>query len=237
MTTKFSLLCATVFLLTLTACGGKKDGATAETKSGTTQSSATLPNPFQIDPSKPISVQALNQAYLGWQNKTVTVVGYPNTFFEEEDLKDAKTIKLTGASGDKLTLFECELAQPLTAKLSKKKAITIQGKYSKMFGPVGKAIAILSDCKIIANDEPMPAAAQVTAFGIKETDKISAASLFSGLTAWEGKEISVTGYYGGTTKSNNQYGSSIRVDLLPENKGTLESKTWPAPEYRPPTRR
>ncbi len=218
-----SILCAAALALTLTACS-KKDGANAEPKSGNAQSATSLPNPFQLDPSKPILVQALNQAYFGWQGKTVTLVGYPDTFFEEEELKEAKTIKLTGAAGDKKPLFECALAQPLSAKLSKKKTITVKGKYNKIFGKVGTSgyYAILTDCQVIANDEPMPPAAQVTAFSMKEADKVAAASLFAGITAWEGKEISVTGYYVATTKSSSQYGSSIRIDLVGENKGLAE---------------
>lgn len=224
MTTRFSFPWMLTLLFALAACGGKKDSATADKTDAVAQTA--LPNPFQLDPSKPLTILALNRAYLGWQDKTVTVVGYPDTFFEEEDLKDAKALKLTGAPGDKKPLFQCDLAQPLTAKLSKKKTITIQGKYSKIFGKVGASgyYAILTDCKALANEEPLPAAAQVTAAGLKASDKVAASSLFQGITAWEGKEVAITGYYAATAKSNNQYGSSIRVDLLGENKGLLEVK-------------
>jgi hypothetical protein len=220
----FGLVCA--IGLSFSGCGKKEEKSNKPTVASTASTSAPsavdekkLPNPYQFDPAKPIPVQELHTAYFGWKNKTISVVGYPDTFFDTEDFNN-KTLKLTGGAGDKKVLFSCEFPQNYSAKLAKAKTITIKGKFDQVF--LGQYV-VLTECSVLANDEAMPDVKSITAFNISD-NKVGATALSEGIRAWDGKDVSVAGFYVGTTTSTTKSGKTIRVDLLPENKGLANSK-------------
>lgn len=209
-----SLILLSIFVLT--NCKGDATGETSDTDSVATEEVVpenTMLDPNNIDLSKPIPVAELKKAFLAWEGKEVTVVGYCDIMFSYQSVKNE--VKLVGNPDSSNFLVRCTLKADYEGeKVEQTTPIVVKGTIDgNFFGSI-----TLKDCEVVA-----------TGVEIKQNSKLNPESLPSepifvqdlkdAYFAWYNKEVSVIGYYNSTTTSTTSYGVTIRVDLADPTTG------------------
>ena len=181
----------------------------ASGKSGPMKLSSVL-TPDMVNSSRTLSVKQLTDAWFAWKGKRVTVTGYCNFFFSEGEI--GKSVKVVANPGDKKKLLSCEMRTNYSGRFAKTVPVVIEGniKGNGFWG------IELTDCVLVSKGK--------TVKTVKASSSAPSGSVFDAgdfarsYSGWLGKEVSVTGYYWGTTTSTTRYGKTIRVDLqYPKN--------------------
>lgn len=197
------LLFVLIIGLFVFACS-KGDASGDSNKSVSLKKAAVLV-PGSVDLSRPIGVKQLTDAFFAWKGKRITITGYCNFFFDEGEI--GKSVKIVANPGDKDKLITCAMRTNYSGRFAKTVPVVIEGtiKRKSYWG------IELIDCKLVSKGKkPATVKAAVNAASGSVFEAGDFARAYSG---WLGKEVSVIGYYWGTTTSTTKYGKTIRVDL------------------------
>lgn len=163
-------------------------------------------SPDKIDITKPIPVADLKKAFFAWGDKEVIVSGYCCFFFEKGAINESVELTLHPDSSSKMV--ECSMKQALPEEFEKTTPVTIKGKIDGTFFNTIK----LKDCELVSKGE-MPGSAGKINPSNPPAGPIPVNEFYNSYFGWNGKEVSVIGYYHSTTTSTTSYGQTIRVDL------------------------
>ncbi|MBN2572745.1 MAG: hypothetical protein JXA68_11495 [Ignavibacteriales bacterium] len=214
---KSSVILSFTFMLIFifASCGDKEknNDETTNDKNGVEQEVKKL-NPMKINPDEPIPVLELKNAFLAWTKvKEITVVGFPNFFWDDGTIGNRVEL-LNSPNSDKI-LVECNMKTPNEEKLTKQNTVTIHGTIDRDF--FGKII--LKDCEYIGNNESAKRVDYIFAEEVKPDTKYFVEDFYNSFYGWIDKTVSVVGNYWGTTTSTTDYGVTIRIDLTDRTSG------------------
>ncbi len=211
-----SALLATAVMFVLAGCGGEP-----QQDEGQATAEGTPPSEIVTTAAKPktpdtgtMTAEELHTAYFtaadAWKGQTVTLTGYPSAFSDKVTI--GGKVSLLDAEGSKKVVVECNLAEKSTDVLLKAETVTVSGEIDRVFGQgTDRQAIVLKNGQVVATGQPIaadktPSPGQAgTAFGAK--------AFYDKYFEWEGKEVTVTGYYHSHTTSTNKFGKSYRVDL------------------------
>ncbi|MCP5052674.1 MAG: hypothetical protein GY940_36235 [bacterium] len=167
----------------------------------------TALTPDMVDVNRPIPVSVLNAALTAWQGKEVTVVGYPDFFFEEGSIR--KWLKLRGTAEGKEKLIECNMVEEDNERFSRKIPVAITG----VIKDWRYEMVRLVKCRLTAKGDKAKVTAKADPYSVDVSKPMAAVDFFKNVKGWQGKEVTVIGQYHSTTTSRLKSGDIIRVDL------------------------
>ncbi len=171
--------------------------------------------PADVDASKPLSVAELDHIVKQWPDKgEFTFVGFPAFFMGSDDtLRTGLDLAAQPEVKNDQALVRCDLAASEAGKkVDNKTAITVKGKLYGIWS--GKPPTMwFEDCVVIAQPGSAQADAQPVPGG---TAAVAIDRLAGAYMGWQGKELSVTGAYFGSTISRGKGDKiiDVRIDLL-----------------------
>jgi len=172
-------------------------------------------SPDNVDVSKAIPIADLSYAYFAWKGKKISVKGYCAFFFDKGSI--GKEVTLTGSPDDKKKLIKCKMLEEYPEKFSKNTPVVISGTIDRdYFGKI-----LLKDCTLKVKDASETKTVKANPYKIDPDKAMTALDFYKLFYGWMGKEITVTGYYWGTTTSTTKYGKTIRVDLKDPKSGKI----------------
>jgi hypothetical protein len=184
-----------------------------------TSSAPTAPqlSPDDIDPDEPIAAGDLHAAYFAWDDQPVTVGGYLWIFGSmrsSASLDDR--IELIAAPGDEQKLLECAMQNVPDQKVGREEPLVVQGTYAGFTTATrdGSPKLQLKDCELVSVGEAFEADTPATP---GQAQPIPVEALYAAVTGWQGKTVTVAGYYKGSTYSSAS--DKTRIDLKADRLG------------------
>lgn len=206
----FIIVFSLILIISFLNCGNKKKDTNNEESTdekGVEQEVKKL-NPNTVSPDEPIPVKELKEAFFTWSKvKEITIIGYPDLFWDEGTI--GNRVELLGSPGSKDKLVECNMKTPNEEKLNKQNTVTIRGTIDRDF--FGKII--FKDCELIGKNEEAKRISYIFADEVKPETKYFVEDFYNSFYGWKDKIVSVVGNYWGTTTSTTDYGVTIRIDL------------------------
>lgn len=223
--TLFSVLAIGLFV-TFISCGGAETSKTengdenqtenvAEEEYQPSEAELNMIKPADIDPNTPIPVGKLCDSYYVWVEKEVIIAGYVKMYLDNDEL--GENVELLGEIGSYDVLFNCTFKDTLTDVVNKDDIVIIKGKIQEN----GYWGIKLIDCEFVSVNEEYQQDEELNPYRIP-SKPIFAGDLYETFTAWQGIEISIIGYYNGTTTSTLSDGKVYRIDVQePDNRGNM----------------
>jgi hypothetical protein len=190
--------------------------------------------PDDITPDEPIPAGDLHAAYFAWDDQPVTVGGYLWIFGSmrsSASLDDR--IELIAAPGDEQPLLECRMQRVPDQKVGREEPLVVQGTYAGFTTATrdGSSKLRLKDCTLVAVGEAFDADAPAMP---GQDEPIPVAALHAAVTGWQGKTVTVAGYYKGSTYSSAS--DKTRIDLKADRLGdTVVGCRIPGKDVTPPS--
>ncbi len=169
-------------------------------------------SPSDIDLTKPIPVKDLKEAFFAWDGQEVIITGYCDFFRNKGKIGTKVSLIESPEGGD--VLVECNMLEDYEEEFDKSIPVTIKGVIDRdFFGRI-----ILKDCELITKGEEAMFSGKINPFNPPK-ESMWVGDFFNSYFGWIGKEVSVIGYYFGTTTSTTNNAVYIRIDLLdPETR-------------------
>ncbi len=213
-----SIIFGILLLFIAGACGNSNKNSSdkgGSAKDGTV--SEELISPDKIDIANPFTIPELQEAVFGWKNKTITVTGHCDFFWDKGKIGKSVGLKI---SPDKESpkLVQCEMKKEYNEEFDRSVPVTIKGEFESDY--FGKYI-ILKNCEVIKKGEKVAGKGYVHPKAYTG-ENISVKDFYDSYYGWMDKEVAVVGYYYATTTSTNSYGKTIRVDLKDEEDGNVK---------------
>ncbi|MBN1639418.1 MAG: hypothetical protein JW866_10650 [Ignavibacteriales bacterium] len=206
----FIIIFSLMLIISFSNCGDKEkdtNGKETTENNGVEQKVKKL-NPKTITQDEPIPVAKIKEAFYSWENvKEITIVGYPNFFFDEGSI--GSRVELLSSPDSKDVLAECNMKTADEENRNKQNTVTIRGTIDRDF--FGKII--LKECEFITSGEEAKRVDYIFADEVKNETKYFVEDFHNSFYGWHGKVVSVVGYYWGTTTSTTDYGVTVRIDL------------------------
>lgn len=168
--------------------------------------------PDSVTPVRVLTVKQLSGAYFVWQDRTVTLTGFCKGYTDR--VKIGMKAELTATPTEYRALASCAMKQDYPEEFPRIEPVVIRGRVK---GDSYWGVELV-DCELVSRGKSVATTAPVPGAGGVFTVKDFAAAL----GAWKGREVSVTGYYWGTTTSTTSYGKTVRIDLQDGANGNLK---------------
>jgi hypothetical protein len=164
-------------------------------------------DPSTVTPGTVVSASALYDSYFAWNGKQVTVAAYPYIWYGDSTVvEDDLDLVADPESTDGLAT--AVFAEPPNVSVVKGELLVVTGTLERSW--TGD-IEITGAAMLEAPEQMV--AVETSPYSYDGTTPIPVDELYEMVTAWDGKEVVVEGYYHSTTTSTTDYGTTVRVDL------------------------
>ncbi len=171
-------------------------------------------DPNMISADEPISAVALYNSFYAWEEKIVTLQGYPYVFYGDS-ITIEDELELVAAFEDREVLATFTFLEPLNLTIPADGIITVSGiiEYDS-FGYLE-----LNEGQIITEVLPLVSIEEVSPYSYDGVSPIGVLDFYELFNIWLDKEVTVDGYYSSTTSSTLSSGVVVRIDLAdPESR-------------------
>lgn len=150
--------------------------------------------PADVNPDEPIPVEALRDAYFAWKDQPVVVGGYLWVFGESKRGKLNRRITLTDAPGSAVELADCEFEDASGERVTTDQPLIIKGTHTRFSTATrnGQPKLQLKACEVISIGEAFDEGTEAMP---GQTQPIPVQKLYAAVMGWQGKELTVVGYY------------------------------------------
>jgi len=197
--------------------------ASNETETSNSAMETTTPTPLaltpaDVNPDEPIPVGNLRDAYFAWKDQPVIIGGYLWVFGGSKRGKLNRRITLTDAPDSEVELAGCEFENAPGDRVTTDQPLVLKGIYTRFSTATGDGQPQLQikDCEVISIGETF---AQETEAMPGQTQPIPVQKLHEVATGWQGKEVTVVGYYhsSGYSSATDKTKINLRSDRSGKN--------------------
>ena len=167
-----------------------------------------------ISADEPVSVVALYNSFYAWEEKVVTLQGYPYVFYGDS-ITIEDELELVAAFEDREVLATFTFVEPLNLTIPADGIITVSGiiEYDS-YGYLE-----LNEGQIVSDVLPLVSIEEVSPYSYDGVSPIGVLDFYELFNIWLDKEVTVDGYYSSVTSSTLSSGVVVRVDLAdPESR-------------------
>jgi hypothetical protein len=150
--------------------------------------------PAELNPDEPIPVEAMRDAYFAWKDQPVIVGGYLWVFGDSKRGKLNRRITLTDAPDSDIELADCEFENASGERITTDQALVIKGTHTRFSTATreGQPKLQIKDSEVVSIGEVFAEEAEAVP---GQAQPIPVRKLHDAVTGWQGKKITVIGYY------------------------------------------
>ena len=164
-------------------------------------------DPSLVTADVPVSCRALYNAFYAWDGQTVVVQGYPFVHYgDSTTIEDY--IELVAISGERDKLVKVTFPAPLNLTIPANELLTVSGTVD--YSRTGRIELIEGS---VVTDAVLIEVSDLSPYTYDGTSAVEVQEFFNIFNAWIGMEVTVEGYYFGSTTSSGSGYNIVRIDL------------------------
>lgn len=164
-------------------------------------------DPSFVTADAPVAAGALFNAFYAWDGQTVVIQGYPFVHYGDSvSIED--DIELVSVAGERDKLVKVTFPETLNLRIAADELVTVSGTVDYSWTGRIELIegAVVTDAVVVPIDEVSP-------YAYDGTSAVEVQEFFDLFNIWIGMEVTVEGYYFGSTTSSGSGYHSVRIDI------------------------
>ncbi len=164
-------------------------------------------DPSLVTADVPVSCRALFNAFYAWDGQTVVIQGYPFVHYGDS-ITIEDDIELVAVAGERDKLLKVTFPDSLNLRIAADELLTVSGTVD--YSWTGRIELVEGT---VVTDAVLIDISEVSPYTYDGTSAVEVQAFFDLFNAWIGMEVTVEGYYFGSTTSSGADYHIVRIDL------------------------